>query len=441
MGSYIDQSDDVGKLVMSLGSISKGYGGQGQRMGENSSFNVKFRDNADLDIVNYFKKIYGNEPRKISFYLPSEDIDKCIIAPYTAFNASKTLLAVSDGEYFSYIANLNNPLDTRNPYLRNGKRCSDGQAIPHQQSLDFVGKPKIKMIMSGQLFVFVKELLEEGVFQTMTVKFHTIRDRDMLRKRLEFTRQFAASIGVPLTAVPFFVTKQKARTAFTDLSGNSRQVEHFYLDLGMVHSIGSSAKHPLGAALSSFWKSIGAENNIREAFSADKTEDVEVKPVEETVIYEDGEDVTAAQPMIAYEDASDDDGDDDIEQERNDMPVENSQTNLVNEEKIQQPEWKRKLFALSQEQKEFVKENLSTIGANVGISPEYLKEFKDKSGTPISELGFEQIVAQMKLADEFITNIAQGKVSVDKETETKANMRRSALITAGLISKNKYVFY
>ena len=43
-----------------------------------------------------------------------------------------------------------------------------------------------------KLIVFIKELLEAGVFQTMAFKFHTVADRDMLRKRLCFIRDFAA---------------------------------------------------------------------------------------------------------------------------------------------------------------------------------------------------------------------------------------------------------
>jgi hypothetical protein len=439
MEKYIGQNDDVGKLVMSLGSVSKGFGGQGQRMGENASFNVKFRDNADTEVVNYFRKIYGDAPEKISFYLPSEDIDKCIIAPYTAFNSAKTLLATSDGEYFTYIANQNNPLDTRNPYLRNGVRCSDGQKIRHQPTLDFLGKPKAKMIMSGQMFVFVKELIEVGVFQTLTVKFHTTRDRDMLRKRLEFTRQFASSIGVPLTAVPFFITKYKARTSYIDPSGNSRQSEHFYLDLGMVHSIGSSTVHPLGTALSAFWKSIGNEKVSEEIQPEPEKTSSRMVVVEETAPFED-DDISSSRPMISYEDASDED-DEDVYEAEGAIQQQPAQQPQPEENKPAQPEWKKKLFVLSQEQKEFVKENISSIGANAAVLPEYLDEFKDKNGTPVTELSFEQIVEQMKLADEFVANIANGKVSVGKDTETKAKMRRGAMITAGLILKNKYVFY
>ena len=42
MDDYIGSNDDLSKLLMSFGSISKGFGGQGQRMGETASFNVSF---------------------------------------------------------------------------------------------------------------------------------------------------------------------------------------------------------------------------------------------------------------------------------------------------------------------------------------------------------------------------------------------------------------
>ena len=109
MDSYIDSGDDLSKL-----------------MGETASFNVSFRQNADPEIRDFFLKVYGEHPEKISFFLPCSEIDKCITAPYTAFNAGKTMLARSDGEFFTYIANLDNPMNTAEPYLRDGKRCSDG---------------------------------------------------------------------------------------------------------------------------------------------------------------------------------------------------------------------------------------------------------------------------------------------------------------------------
>ena len=156
MDDYIGSNDDLSKLLMSFGSISKGFGGQGQRMGETASFNVSFRANADPAVKDFFLTIYGENPEKINFFLPCDDIDKCITAPYTAFNGAHTLIAKSDGEIFTYIANLSNPLNTAEPYLSDGKRCSDGQVIPHQQDLEFLGKPNMQMKMSGQMFVFIK---------------------------------------------------------------------------------------------------------------------------------------------------------------------------------------------------------------------------------------------------------------------------------------------
>ena len=431
MGNYVGKNDNVGDLVMRLGSISKGFGGRGQHMGETSAFNITFRDNADQKAVDYFYQTYGNTPQKINFYLPSDDIDQCIIAPYTTFNAARNLLAVSDGSYFTYIANLQNPLDTKNPYLRNWVCCADGQRIRHQPTLEFVGKPKAKMSMSGQMFVFVKELLEQGVFQTMTVKFHTLRDRDMLRKRLEFAKQFASNIGVPLTAVPFFITKYKSRTSYINTDGAPAQSEHYYLELGITHSIGSETKHPLGAALSSCWNSIGQSpsrsgTNNRAGFSGTDTASGE------NSCSADG--FSEEQPLFLPEDALDD--------ESEEAETSEPEIRTVGDASQQnRSEWAKKLFPLSQEQKDFVKEHLSITGVNLAIRPEYLGEYKDKSGVPFAELGYEQVIERLKVADRYISDIAGGTVSVNKETETKSKMRRGALITAALILKNKYVFY
>ena len=78
MDNYIGSNDDLSKLLMSFGSISKGFGGQGQRMGETASFNVSFRANADPAVKDFFLKIYGENPEKINFFLPCDDIDKCM---------------------------------------------------------------------------------------------------------------------------------------------------------------------------------------------------------------------------------------------------------------------------------------------------------------------------------------------------------------------------
>ena len=53
----------------------------------------------------------------------------------------------------------------------------------------------------------------------------------------------------------------------------------------------------------------------------------------------------------------------------------------------------------------------------------------------------EEILAQVKKADEYLLKIMHKEISVDKQTETKAKMRRWALITAALIKHNKYVCY
>ena len=402
MDSYIDSTDDLSKLLMSFGSISKGFGGQGQRMGETASFNINFRANADPEVKNFFQKIYGDKPEKINFFLPCNEIDKCITAPYTAFNAGGTMLAKSDGKIFTYIANLSNPLNIAEPYLRDGKRCSDGQEIPYQPDLGFLGKPNMKMQMSGQMFVFIKELLEAGVFQTMAFKFHTTTDRDMLRKRLCFIRDFAAGINVPLTAIPMFLTKYKKAKSFIDQNGVPRRSEHFYLDLGLIHFIGNAEQHPFNAAISS---------------------NAEKKPV--TVSEE-------SKQMEPVPDTSDINEEDELQEDK----AAESSLVLSNGDN-----WKEEVFALSDEQQKFVIDNVSSCGSRYGIKPELLEDYKDKSGTAISALPLDDLLAQIKTADEYLLKIMHKEIEVDKKTETRAKKRRWALITASLIKQNKYTYY
>lgn len=411
MDDYIGSNDDLSKLLMSFGSISKGFGGQGQRMGETASFNVSFRANADPAVKDFFLKIYGENPEKINFFLPCDDIDKCITAPYTAFNGAHTLIAKSDGEIFTYIANLSNPLNTAEPYLSDGKRCSDGQVIPHQQDLGFLGKPNMQMKMSGQMFVFIKELLEAGVFQTMAFKFHTTTDRDMLRKRLCFIRNYAAGINVPLTAIPMFLTKYRKSTSFIDANGAPRRSEHFYLDLGLVHFIGTEARHPFNAAASSAAREAYLEARFTEikgeAASAETDEsevDVQECAIEnENVKQEESEDFSGSSPA--------DKG------------------------------WKNEVFSLDDDQQQFVKENVSSFGSRYGIKPELLENYKDKTGTPLSDLTLDDILGQIEIADEYLAKIMNKEITVDKQTETRAKKRRWALITASLIKQNKYTYY
>ena len=412
MNSYIDSSDDLGKLLMSIGSISKGFGGQGQRMGETASFNITFRQNADPEVRNFFLKVYGGHPEKISFFLPCNDIDKCLTAPYKAFNGGKTMLAKSDGEIFTYIANLDNPLNTAEPYLRDGKRCADGQVIPHQPDLGFLGKPNIKMKMDGQMFVFIKELLEVGVFQTMAFRFHTIEDRNMLRKRLCFIRDFASGINVPLTAVPMFLTKFKKMKGYTDPNGGYRSSEHFYLDLGLVNFIGTGIPHPFSAAFSSNaadQRNICCENSEDGKTTQDEPDCSDSEELQneqdEAETQEKKEPETA--PLI--------------------QPVDNS--------------WKNDVFVLSDDQQGFIRENVSSCGSRYGIKAELLANYKDKTGAGVSALSLDDLHTQIKKADDYLLKIMHKEISVDKQTETKARMRRWALITAALIKHNKYVCY
>lgn len=408
MDSYIDSGDDLSKLLMSIGSISKGFGGQGQRMGETASFNVSFRQNADPEIRDFFLKVYGEHPEKISFFLPCSEIDKCITAPYTAFNAGKTMLARSDGEFFTYIANLDNPMNTAEPYMRDGKRCSDGQAIPHRPNLGFLGKPNIKMQMSGQIFVFIKELLEAGVFQTMAFKFHTRADRDMLRKRLCFIRDFASGINVPLTAIPMFLTKYKKMTCFIDQNGVPRRSEHFYLDLGLVHFIGTDITHPFSAAFSSNTSACGSD---RQDIRKEKENDPEPEccPVPEEI-----------------------DGVSDAETEEVDD---------ADDEQEPESRWQDDVVVLSDDLQKYILDNVSACGSRYGIKPSLLENYRDKNGTVVSELSTEELLAQIRKADDYLLKIMHREITVDRKTETKAKMRRWALIMASLIKQNKYAWY
>ena len=411
MDNYIDSTDDLSKLLMSFGSISKGFGGQGQRMGETAAFNINFRANADPEVKNFFLKIYGEKPEKINFFLPCNEIDKCITAPYTAFNAGGTMIAKSDGKIFTYIANLSNPLNIAEPYLRDGKRCTDGQEIPYQPDLGFLGKPNMKMQMSGQMFVFIKELLEAGVFQTMAFKFHTTTDRDMLRKRLSFIRDFAAGINVPLTAIPMFLTKYKKAKSFIDQNGVPRRSEHYYLDLGLIHFIGNDEKHPFNAAISS---------------------NAEKKPVTES---------EEPKQMEPVPDTSDINEEDELQEAYDTTDHQEEKTAEPSQVLSNGDNWKEEVFALSDEQQKFVIDNVSSCGSRYGIKPELLENYKDKSGTVISALPLDDLLAQIKTADEYLLKIMHKEIEVDKKTETRAKKRRWALITASLIKQNKYTYY
>ena len=411
MDNYIGSNDDLSKLLMSLGSISKGFGGQGKRMGETSSFNVSFRTNADPAVKDFFLKIYGENPEKINFFLPCDDIDKCITAPYTTFNGSHTLIAKSDGKIFTYIANLSNPLNTAEPYLSDGKRCSDGQVIPHQQNLGFLGKPNMLMKMSGQMFVFIKELLEAGVFQTMAFRFHTTTDRDMLRKRLCFIRSYAAGINVPLTAIPMFLTKFKKTTSFIDASGTPRRSEHFYLDLGLVHFIGTDGRHPFNTASACSVPKADPEDHF-----------LDIKAVNPSVYMEnsntDVQECVFADEKVNSEESSESSGNNEAENG-----------------------WKNEVFPLDDDQQQFVKDNVSSYGSRYGIKPELLENYKDKTGTPVSDLTLDDILGQIEIADEYLVKIMNREITVDRQTETRAKKRRWALITASLIKQNKYTYY
>ncbi|MBQ6520220.1 MAG: hypothetical protein IJI14_16010 [Anaerolineaceae bacterium] len=437
MNKYLSPNDDIGALLMNIGYIAKGYGGQGKKMGQTDEFNVVFKKNADPEIVKYFQKIYGETPKRINFYLPCNDIDKCVVSPYKSYNKAQTLLARSeDGKFFSYIANLENPLDKKNAYLRNGKRTSDGARIEYQPDLGFLGKPNAKMAMAGEMFVFVKELLEEGVFQTMAVRFHTTTDRDMLKKRLSYVQEFAHGFGVPLTAIPFFITKFQTQVSFTDYTGNAKKSNQYYLDLGMMHFIGSESKHPIGAAFTASWREHGQE----ELPSSGAPLLPESKDAEPEIVNEGLEEIDDADDTILYnEDENQNEAD--VETANKDAHTEQDRRGESSVKSEDNEDLKNKLFILNSEQREFSEASLCKMKTSYAVRAEYLSEFKDRNGKPITDLSLEEVRDQLAKADEYLTKIRNKEITVDREKEITAKMRFYALICAGLILCNRYNFY
>ena len=96
---------------------------------------------------------------------------------------------------------------------------------------------------------------------------------------------------------------------------------------------------------------------------------------------------------------------------------------------------------LSDDQQGFIRENVSSCGSRYGIKAELLANYKDKTGAGVSALSLDDLHTQIKKADDYLLKIMHKEISVDKQTETKARMRRWALITAALIKHNKYVCY
>ena len=80
------------------------------------------------------------------------------------------------------------------------------------------------------------------------------------------------------------------------------------------------------------------------------------------------------------------------------------------------------------------------MGSRYGIRPELLENYKDKNGTPVSDLSFDDICCQIEIADEYLGQIMNNEITVDKKTVSKAKKRRCALITAALIKQNKYTY-
>ena len=102
---------------------------------------------------------------------------------------------------------------------------------------------------------------------------------------------------------------------------------------------------------------------------------------------------------------------------------------------------KNEVFSLDDDQQQFVRENVSSYGSRYGIRPELLEAYKDKNGIPVSDLSLEDILSQIKVADEYLVKIMNREFTVDKQTEIRAKKRRWALITASLIKQNKYAYY
>ena len=76
--------------------------------------------------------------------------------------------------------------------------------------------------------------------------------------------------------------------------------------------------------------------------------------------------------------------------------------------------WKEEVFALSDEQQSYVCENVTPLSSCYGIRPELLENYKDKNGTPVSDLSFDDICCQIEVADEYLGQIMNNEITVDK---------------------------
>ena len=208
-----------------------------------------------------------------------------------------------------------------------------------------------------------------------------------------------------------FLTKYKKAKSFIDQNGVPRRSEHYYLDLGLIHFIGNDEKHPFNAAISS-----NAENKTVTVPEVPELPEIEPESPDygEDAEIQEAQDSTDNQEEKAVEPSS----------------VSNSGNN-----------WKEEVFALSDEQQDFVRNKVTPLGSRYGIKPELLENYKDKNGTPVSDLSFDDICCQIEVADDYLGQILNKEITVDKKTETKAKKRRWALVTASLIKQNKYTYY
>lgn len=204
-------------------------------------------------------------------------------------------------------------------------------------------------------------------------------------------------------------------TSYIDPNGVPRRSEHFYLDLGLVHFIGTNERHPFSAAFSSGPVCSGGGNPVCEELEKNERDD----EIQDFVEEKNEESV----PETPEQDLSEETQED---------------TSLTQD---QENSWQDEVFALTDDQQKFVRENISGCGSRYGVRPELLENYRDKNGTALTALSSDDLLVQIRKADEYLLKIMHKELSVDRQTEKKAKMRRWALITAALMKQNKYTFY
>jgi hypothetical protein len=210
-----------------IGRLSKGDHGPDGMMRDLDYFTASFDDEAATQA---FARAYGPKPREVHFYLPANRLAECWKTQYEGYITGR-MVAASDGEFFSYLVDLN----TYQVVVSGKNRNAAGQPVnvntglpePHRA---VVGKTRrgddVTMKATGRLSMVLPRV---GRFATVELRTSSYLDVVELDKNLKVVETMAQMNGLSLMEIPMIVRRKAQMINFPNRNGGTNKRESWLL--------------------------------------------------------------------------------------------------------------------------------------------------------------------------------------------------------------------